>query len=238
MKTDAKIIFLHHSTGHCVWNGGVAEWFQTYNAQKKTSYSIAEQAFHKGKPYGWNNYPFDYWNIWVNHAGVSPFTEEPTLEMLTRDYDVIIWKHCFPVSCVTEDTGKPDVGSAEKRLENYKAQYAVLLQKMRSFPAVKFIAWTAAALTKNSTNEADATRAKAFVDWTVKEWDKKGDSVFLWDFNTLETEGGLYLADGNAANPNDSHPSEAFSRKAAPLFCRRIVDVVEGRGDTGSLTGA
>jgi len=238
MKADAKIILLHHSTGHCIWNGGVADWFRKYNARKKTAISVSEQAFPKAKPYGWNNYPFDYWNIWVNHAGIGPFQDEPTLEMLTQNHDLIIWKHCFPVSSVKEDTGRADVGSAEKRLENYKAQYAGLMSKMRSFPSVKFLVWTAAALTKNNTNEADARRAKAFVDWTVKEWDSKEDNVFLWNFHTLETEGGLYLTDAYAASPDDSHPSQAFSKKVAPLFCQRIVNVLEGNGDKGSLTGA
>jgi hypothetical protein len=237
MQREARIIFLHHSTGHCIWNGGVADWFTRYNAANKAAFRITEQAFPKAKPYGWANYPYDYWNIWVNHAGAAAFQEEPTLEMLTAGHDVIVWKHCFPVSSVKADTGKAEVASAEKRLENYQTQYAALMDRMHSFPKTKFIVWTAAALTRNNTNEGDARRAKAFVDWTVKQWDASGDNVFLWDFNSLETEGGLYLTDKHAANPDDSHPNEAFSRAVAPLFCRRIVDVVEGRGDKTSLTG-
>ncbi|MBI5724949.1 MAG: hypothetical protein HZA50_13395 [Planctomycetes bacterium] len=237
MSNEARIILLHHSTGNCIWKGGVAGWFGEYNARKKTNYQIIEQAFPKKEPYGWRNYPFDYWNIWVEHAGASPFKEEPTLEMLTKQYDVIIWKHCFPVSHIQADTGKPQIGSAEHRLENFKVQYAALLDKMRSFPGTKFIVWTAAALVKSKTNEDEARRTKEFVDWAIKDWDRKGDNVFLWDFYALETEGGLYLAEKNAADPANSHPNEEFSRKAAPFFCQRIVDVIEGRGDTGSLTG-
>ncbi len=33
----ARILFLHHSTGECVWNGGVAAWFEAYNAAHKTA---------------------------------------------------------------------------------------------------------------------------------------------------------------------------------------------------------
>ncbi|MBI5725965.1 MAG: hypothetical protein HZA50_18540 [Planctomycetes bacterium] len=237
MSNDARIIFLHHSTGNCIWKGGVAEWFRNYNAGHKTNYRIEERSFPKKQPYGWRNAPYDYWNIWVEHAGTAPFMEEPTLETLTGDYNVIIWKHCFPVCCVKPDTGKSEIGSPEMRLENYKVQYAALMDKMLSFPQTKFIVWTAAALVKSMTNEDEARRAKAFVDWTIKEWDKKGDNVFLWDLYGLETEGGLYLAEKNAVSPADPHPSEAFSRKAAPFFCRRIVDVLEGRGDTGNLAG-
>jgi hypothetical protein len=237
MKNDARIIFLHHSTGHCIWNGGVPEWFKKHNEENKANLEITEKAFPNAQPYGWNNYPYDYWNIWINHAGSAAFMGEPTLEMLARQYDVIIWKHCFPVSSVKEDTGKPDVTSPEKRLENYKAQYAALMQKMHSFPKTTFIVWTAAALVKGNTNEQDARRAKAFVDWTVKEWDRKGDNVFLWDFNVLETEGGLYLKDEYAGSPTDSHPNADFSKRVAPNFCRRIVDVLQGKGDKANLTG-
>ncbi len=45
---------------------------------KKTT-SLEEVAFPKSKPYGWNNYPYDYYNIWVNNAGPKPFMKEPTL---------------------------------------------------------------------------------------------------------------------------------------------------------------
>lgn len=40
-----KIIFLHHSTGECIWNGGVSEWFKKYNANHGTNYQIVEQIF-------------------------------------------------------------------------------------------------------------------------------------------------------------------------------------------------
>jgi hypothetical protein len=232
---EARILFLHHSTGGNIWNGGVPEWFEKYNAAHETSYQIMEREFPKDSPYGWENYPFDYWNIWVKHAGAKPFKEEPTLEILTKEYDLIIWKHCFPVSGIDEDTGSPDIASSEKRLENYRLQYAALKKKMHEFPDTKFLVWTGAALLQNETDKASAGRAKAFFDWVKSKWDEKGDNVFIWDFHTLETGGGLYLKISNSAG--DSHPGESFSRRVAPLFCKRIVDVLEGRGDSSIITG-
>ena len=234
--TKARIILLHHSTGECVWNGGVAEWFRAYNAVHGTRYVIEERNFPKDSPYGWENYPFDYWNIWVRHAGATAHKGEPTLEMLTRTYDTIILKHCFPVSSIEADTGRADVASREKRIENYKLQYAALKRKMRQFPRTRFIVWTGAALVRGETDEATARRAKAFFDWVRSDWDTRGDNIFLWDFHRLETEGGLYLK--GACASGDSHPNERFSRKVAPLLCQRVVDVLRGRGDTGSITGA
>ena len=52
-----------------------------------SKYFIEEKIFPKAEPYGWNNYPYDYYNIWVKNAGEQPFMEEPTLEILTKEYD-------------------------------------------------------------------------------------------------------------------------------------------------------
>jgi len=78
--------------------GDVQKYFKNYNKKNNTDYFITEMPFPKSNPYGWKNYPYDYYNIWVKNSGDEPFMEEPTLEILTRDYNVIIFKHCYPVS--------------------------------------------------------------------------------------------------------------------------------------------
>jgi hypothetical protein len=234
---NTTILFLHHSTGNNIWNGGVKEWFTNYNTTHDTNYTIIEQSFPKRSPYGWHNYPYDYWNIWVNHAGDQPYKEEPTLEMITKTYDVIIWKHCFPVSNIKEDTGNPSITSSEKRLENYKLQYNALKQKMKEFPETKFIVWTPSALVEPATSKASAERTQEFYNWIKNDWNEPKDNIFLWDFYILETEGDLYLKPNNAAAPDNSHPSTNFSQTVAPYFCQRIIDVIEGRGDTTPITG-
>ncbi len=231
---SASIRLLHHSTGGVIWNGGLASWIAAYNAAHGTSYAISETDFPKDSPYGWNNYPYDYWNIWVDHAGDSPYVEEPTLEILTQQYKLIIWKHCFPVSNVEADTGM-DITSSRKSLENYEAQYAALKEKMHQFPSNLFLVWTGAALRESETSAAQASRAQAFAQWVTEVWDEPDDNIFVWDFRALETGGGLYLLPENAEG--DSHPNETFAAQVAPFLGKRIVDVLEGRGDTGSLTG-
>ncbi|MCK4624483.1 MAG: hypothetical protein KAV00_04175 [Phycisphaerae bacterium] len=233
----ARIIFLHHSTGECVWNGGVPKWMKAYNAANRTKYTITERNFPADAPYGWENYPYDYWNIWVRNAGPRPFKNEPTLEMLTRKYEIIIFKHCFPVTSIEADTGRPDVASGTKRIENYKLQYAALKKKMRLFPKTRFIVWTGAVQVKNDMDKATAMRAKAFFDWVRNKWDEKGDNIYLWDFYQLQTDGGLYLKGQYAQAAADSHPNEKFSKTVAPYFCRRIVDVITGLGDATDITG-
>ncbi|NIM19928.1 MAG: hypothetical protein GTO51_06740 [Candidatus Latescibacteria bacterium] len=226
-----KILFLHHSTGRIIWEAGVKKWFKDYNKKKGTRYDINERDFPAESPYGWNNYPYDYWNIWVRNAADNAFKKEPTLEMLTKKYDMIIFKHCFPGSDIKADIGKPEIESDDKRIENYVLQYNALKQKMHEFPDVKFLVWTGAALVRGATDEERAARAKSFSEWVRSEWDEPGDNIFVWDFFNLETGGGLYLKDEYAKSPANSHPNEEFANTAAPLFCERIVNVLEGRGD-------
>ena len=235
-----KIIFLHHSTGRCIWVGGtnelavklgrkgaVQKYFDEYNLKNNTDYIITEQVFPKKEPYGWKNYPYDYYNIWVKNAGENYYVGEPTLEILSKEYDVIIFKHCFPVSRILEDNGNPDIDSEEKRLENYKLQYNALKKKMHSFPETKFIVWTPAALLKDQTTSAQAIRTSEFYRWLIDEWKEDGDNIFIWDFYKYETEGGLYLLDKYATGPGDSHPNKNFSERLAPVFSQYIIDILE-----------
>lgn len=251
MKEQVNIIFLHHSTGKDIWrgetsriwykisnSGSVQKWFAKFNKTNKTNYLIEETYFPKyNGAYEWKNYPYDYYNIWVKNGGAKEYMQEPTLESLTEKYNVVIWKHCFPVCDILPDSGPGDVNSEEKRISNYKLQYEQLKEKMKAFPTTKFIVWTGAALTKERTTPEAAQRARNFFNWVTEEWDEPGDNIFLWDFYELETEGGLYLKEEYSIDGKDPHPSITLAKMAAPLFCKRIVDVIEGRGDSSSKTG-
>lgn len=245
-----RIGYLHHSTGEAVWNGGVPAFLAAWNDAHRTDYRISAVSYPAttgGWPwplhrlvrdtYPWANYPYDYWNLWVNHAGDRRDRGELNLDDLVARYDVIVFKHCFPVSGVKPDDGSPSVSSPARTLANYKLQYEALKARLRQFPGTRFVVWTGAALPQASTTPEEAARAREFFEWVKDAWDEKGDNIFVWDFHALETGGGLFLQAEYAASPRDGHPNAAFARKVAPLFGRRLVDVIEGRGDGGSLTG-
>lgn len=242
-KKPYRIVFLHHSTGEIIYNGGrrsslierklfknrtyVKRWFKDYNRKHNTNYVIENQIFPKKQPYGWQNYPFDYYNIWVKNAGTQSYLDEPTLEILTKKYDLVIFKHCYPVGDIKEDGNKPNIDSPEKSIENYKLQYEALKKKMTQFPQTKFLVWTGAARIKAATTEVQAGRAKAFFEWVKNDWDTPNDNIFIFDFYNLETDGSLYLKEENARASDNSHPGELFAQKVAPMFCQRIVEVIE-----------
>jgi len=245
MNTDKKtvnVVFLHHSTGKTIWRGGntfvqkvklklgfasaVDKWFANYNKVNQTDYKIEAKPFPSRESYGWKNYPYDYYNIWVKNGDKPYYKDEPTLMTLSEKYDVIVLKHCFPVSKLSAgEMGVID--SDEKTIENYKAQYQALYATFQQYPKTKFIIWTPPALTKRKSKEKWALNMREFYMWMKEEWDKPNDNVYLWDFRALETEGGLYLKDAYAESESDSHPNTLFAQKAYPNFCERIVEVIQ-----------
>lgn len=236
LGADTRLIFLHHSTGGVIWGGGVADWMTQENVAGGTAYVIEELAY-PDSPYPWENYPYDYWHLWVEDGGQATSEGVDTLETLTASYDVIVFKHCFPVSAMGPDTGTPDISSSSKTRENYELQYLALRERLRGFADNRFIVWTGAALLQEATDADSATRARDFADWVISTWDEPGDNIYVWDFRTLETDGGLYLLPENSAGGGDSHPSAAFATEVAPLFGRRVVDVITGYGDLRNILG-
>jgi hypothetical protein len=242
---DQRIILLRHSTGGNLYQQGrVAKWFADYNSANGTSYNISMRAY-PDSPYSWKNYPYDYWNLWVNPKGpANPGNPNiDTLENLAHDYDVIIWKHCFPGADIQPDTGSPSVSSSAKRIENYKLQYRAVREKLDSFPDTIFIVWTLVPLHRLSTTPKEALRARQFVDWIRNEWlteDKKSHpNIFIFDFWKYMAEDRLTTSHPNGlANTllykyeishtrNDSHPNTLANQTVGPIFAQRIVDVIE-----------
>ena len=259
---EMKIIFLHHSTGDVIWNGAppnfftkaarkvgssfadqvtrkgyLPQLFESYNKEHHKNYLIEEMEFPKASPYGWNNYPFDYYNIWVNHAGEEPFNEEPTLELLTKDYQLIIFKHCYPVSNIEPDQDSADINSYVHTVSNYKLQYNALKRKLHTFPETNLILFTGAVRVKSALTEDEARRTKEFFTWVKEEWDQPGDNIYIWDLYSLQRGGGLYFKDEYAQSADDSHPNGKFAKNAADLLFTRIIDVIENEGVGTQLTG-
>ncbi len=259
---SVKVVFLHHSTGAVIWQGGeksqlstlalkvssrlsdfiapkalIPKLFKEYNKENNTRYIIEGMIFPKTTPYGWKNYPYDYYNIWVKNAGQNPFLEEPTLEMLTKKHDVIIFKHCYPVNNIVDENSEPDINSEIKTIANYKLQYEALRNKLLQFPETKFILFTGAARIKSGVTEDEAKRASRFFSWVTGEWDQEGDNIFIWDLYQLQTEGDIYLREEYAVSETDSHPNDNFAAKAAPLLFRRIIDIIENNGNRTNNRG-
>ncbi len=233
-----EILFLHHSTGGGVYyEGGVPERIDDYNSSHGTAFRISERSY-PDSPYPWENYPYDYWNLWINGACESGNPNVECIENLTQNYDVIIFKHCFPGAAVESDSGSPDVASPVKTLENYKAQYRTLRDMMDSYPDNLFIVWTLAPLHRLATTSAEAARAKKFVDWVTEDFlteDGSGHpNIALFDFWGIVAEDNPQAVPGQvnclkyeyeaSHVGQDSHPNATANQTAGPQFAELIVD--------------
>ncbi len=222
-----KIIFLHHSTGGNVYTeGGVSSWFSNYNTNQNTNYQISEQWY----PSSSDNYPYDFWNLWVNNNYLDSFTQ---------NYDVVIFKHCYPGSDVLSDTGSPSVSSSRKSLENYKIQYRALRDKFDNYPNTLFIIWTLPP--RNSLDNGDtsqATRANQFSEWLKKEFLTESGShpnIYVFDFRSIVANSGGFLKTIYVYG-DDSHPNTQANQIAGPLFAQYIIDAITNFSSTSSST--
>jgi hypothetical protein len=238
-----NIIFLHHSTGAGVYNGGngLPQWFTDYNTHHSSSYVISELSY-PDYPYEWANYPYDYWNLWVN-TGQCNNTNEGIrcLDWFTSNYNVIIFKHCFPGAGIVADIGSPDVTSSIKSIENYKLQYRALRALMDSYPNNKFIIWTLAPLHRNATDTESSARAREFVNWVKNDWltedSKTHPNIYVFDFFGYTAESNPAPARGKVNclkydyesdhGGDDSHPNETANSTIMPIFGQFIVDVIK-----------
>jgi hypothetical protein len=235
-----KAIFLHHSTGGAVFSeGGVEQWITDYNTQNATNYSITEFAY-PNNPWGWENYAYDYWKLWVDGSCDNSQANIQCLDQLCQNYELIIFKHCFPGAGINEDSGEGDVTSAEKTLNNYKLQYRVLLNKLDQYPNNKFMVWTLAPLHRNATDATQAQRAGQFVNWVKNTWltedGKSHPNVTVFDFFGLVAEQSASPANGfqyclkydyeGDHDGNDSHPNTLANQTVGPLFARAVVNTL------------
>ncbi|KPL10405.1 MAG: hypothetical protein AMS26_21495 [Bacteroides sp. SM23_62] len=103
-----KVIFLHHSTGGNLYTQGDVEgWISDYNDENNTHIEISERAY-PNSPYPWKNYPYDYWKLWVNGDCDAGQPGIECIESLVEQYQVIIFKHCFPGAAIQAESGSPE----------------------------------------------------------------------------------------------------------------------------------
>ncbi|KPA15696.1 secreted protein containing Peptidase S9, prolyl oligopeptidase active site region domain protein [Candidatus Magnetomorum sp. HK-1] len=253
LTTNSSIIFLHHSTGRNVYNiGNVEEWFDEYNTNNNTNFSINEREY-PATPYPHDNYPYDYWNLWVteNEDSTSRIpacdSENPSIECLdtlTSNYDVIIFKQCYPGAAIAIDTGSPNIASSSKRIENYKLQYRALRREMDKYPDNTFIVWTLVPLHRLATNTSQASRAKEFVDWVKNDFltedNQDHSNIHIFDFWGIVAEDQENPPNGQvntikyeyegSHTGSDSHPNNLASQTAGPIFSQFIVDTILNAG--------
>jgi hypothetical protein len=237
---NARIIFLHRSTGFNVWQGSklgkkfiiykqnydVPRLMKEYNMKSGVKYAIRQFYYPSDSLYPVGNFPYDYYKLWVENAVDESYSGQFTLETFVNGYDLIIFKFCYPVSNILADDTIPDIISDKKTISNYKLQMNAIKTRLKQFPETKFLVWTGAVQVKSQITEDQALRTKEFFQWLEEDWDEENDNIFIFDFLAIETEGDLYLKPEFATNNIDSHPNRLLSSIAARELVKRIHEIL------------
>ena len=166
-----------------------------------------------------------------------PFSEDASFSELVGDYDVVIMKHCYPVSDVLEDTGDPDPESTRRSIENYKAIYRLLRDEFDRHPNTMFIVWTLPPRHRLSGDDATARDANAARATEFSEWLQTGfltedgahPNICVWDFRgiVMDPDTNFLKYDYEKYHDSsDSHPNDTANNVAGPLFAQFIVDSI------------
>lgn len=218
--TAMKIHFLHHSTGGnlIAGAGGIAKMFTEYNTTFGTDYQFTEEW---SSPSG--NYPYDYYSDTFSEANLKKYTEQ---------YNVLIWKHCFPGSSILEDEADPKIDTSRQSLEVYKLQYRALRDRFDAYPDTKFMVWTLPPLHRNATNADEARRATEFSAWVKTDFLTENGShpnMGCFDFRgyVAGEDNFLKYAYEPDHTGSDSHPNQTANDTVCPLFFQSIIDFID-----------
>ncbi len=226
-------IFLHHSTGGCIWgpNGGstsIPEEIVKYNNEHGYTDSDSVTMIEEGWPVDpWDNEWYRWHQIFDNKdatADISPYLASNL---------IIVIKSCFPSSSMSGEGEPADtLNPTDKTIYNYKWHWRNIVRVMQEHPQNFFVIWTNAPLVAGATNDDEANRSDRFCRWAKDTLAAGNDNefgafpanVYVFDFfhKLAGSDGKLRLQ--YAASTTDSHPNGSATELVAPQFVQEIFD--------------
>ncbi len=227
-------IFLHHSTGKCIWNP---------NSGGNSTTSIPEQMANYNLSHGYKGSD----GISLNEEWWSPddnewstqheFFEGNTAYTNINDYlsnnKIVVIKSCFPSSAI-EAWGAPSdtLRPSYKSVYNYKWHWRHIVKIMSNHPDHFFCIWTNAPLEPASTTLDEAAKSLSFCKWANDtlaqgldaEYGKFPSNVFVFDFFSKLTDANGMMLTKYRTSAGNSHPNGSATDLVAPQFVNEIFD--------------
>jgi hypothetical protein len=222
-----RILFMHHSTGaNLIREGGVREGFSALGYEFwDYGYNEEGLADEAGNPTGASfevpddNTNPDGWATVFAQTVTSPASN--TLSRLLQ-YDVILFKSCFPASNITDN----------ERVADYKQYYLSIRDVVDVHPDKLFIAFTPPPLVPNETEPANAERARQWAAYLASpEYLGQRTNLAVFDFFTLLAGADGTLRPEYRGDEWDSHPNQRANEAVGPLlvdFVRQAVAAWRG----------
>jgi hypothetical protein len=237
MTGSLRLLFLHHSVGLGILEDGqvrqqlrqLAPAWQLFDHGYNNEGLRDQNGVSTGRNF---NIPNDDTNpIGYLDLFSQPLTNPPTNAFSqVLEYDVIIFKSCFPVSEI----------KSEPQLAEYKAQYRQIRQIIGQYPPKFFILFTQPPLTALVTDAAQAKRALALVEWLKSdEFCQPAGNLAVFDLFSLLADTNPQSKTYGTLRPEyrrqglrfwkptgDSHPNEKANRAVAKPFVEFIFNSI------------
>ncbi len=224
-----RCIFLHHSTGQCIYgpNGSstsipveIVKYNDEHNLNDDDSVWIDETWFPSGD---------NEWATW--HRIFNAESPVDDITPFLNSYKIVMIKSCFPSSNIYSagtpaDTNNPD----EKTVFNYKWHWRSIINIMKNYPNIFFVIWTNAPLVSGQTNSDEAKLSDWFCSWAKDTLAKELDpefgtfpkNVYVLDFFHKLADASGFLPITFASSSDDSHPNAAATALVAPQLVEEV----------------
>jgi hypothetical protein len=222
-------IFLHHSTGGCIWgpNGSqvsIPIEIAKYNSAHGLTGTDSVRMVETWWPSGDNE-----WTTW--HDIFDSWSGSDNIQSFLDEYPVVMIKSCFPSANMSGQGSAADTSSPWiKSVANYKWHWRSIVSAMAARPQNFFVIWTNAPQVAGSTNASEASLSNAFCRWAKDTLAAGLDpvmgefpgNVFVFDFYHLLAGANGMLPNELASGSSDSHPNASATAIVAPQLVTQV----------------
>ncbi len=228
-QAPIRIIFLHHSVGQGLIDGGGVREGLTARGYAFYDHGYNGEGLRDaaGEYTGTN---FDVPDDNTDPNGLAAIFAQPlhdppdnTFSHLMQ-YDVIIFKSCFPNS---------NIGSDEQ-LAEFQSYYLSMRDRMDQYPNKLFIVVTQPPQVPGASDPDEARRARALADWLASDEFLGGHpNVVTFNFFDLLAGEDNFLRAGYRVDDYDAHPNEVANQTIGPLFVDFVDQAIRNYRDGG-----
>jgi hypothetical protein len=244
-------IFLHHSTGGCIWGiegpkGDtmiVPREIAAYNLKRGLT---GENAVSLGESWWPLPNQDNEWEKW--HRIFENQDADADIRPILDTNRIVVIKSCFPSSEILADTYSTTGDSlwpTLKTIWNYKWHWRSILKAMRQRPMNFFVIWTNAPEVAAQTDDQQAILSDKFCRWAKDTLARGLDSefgtfpanVYVFDFfhKLAGADGKLPLK--YAWDSTDSHPNNLATQLVAPQFVSEVFNAALRYETIGDVDG-
>ena len=229
-----EIIFLHHSCGQNLIEEG-----QVREGLSALGYKFYDHGYNgdglRLSDGTWTGESFNVPDDNTDPDGFAAIFSQPLLDppentfSLLMQYDVIVFKSCFPVSNIMDDA----------QLAAYQSYYLTIRDTTDQYPEKLFVIVTQPPQVPNNTTDEEALRARTFTDWLASDEYLDGHSnLSTFDFFDLLAGDDHTLRREYRVDVWDAHPNTTANQEIGPIFVDFLDNAIRDHFGAATLPAA